>query len=224
MALTVASVASRAMELAPDLSQTFAQADYEAEVPAAVAALSRYQPQDLSMDLTGDGTDRLDLTGWDRRASAYRLEYPVDEDEIPATGWAVVRSGAGWSLVLSSALGSGESARLWYTLPHDVATAAGTTTVPDDLREPCALFCSGSILRRMATRYLQQRRSETLSGVELVDLRSQAKEALEQARAYDRQALELLGVVRDDAAGAGGGSGEDVAVEFVTPPWEAIGL
>jgi len=222
MALDVSTIASRAMELAPDLSQSLQQSDYEADVPAAVAALSRYEPQELYLDVTGDGTERVQLTGWDRRARAFRLEYPIDEDEIPASGWAVVRSGAGWSLVLSSALAAGEQARLWYRLPHAVDTAAATTTVPDDLLEPVALFCAAVALRRLAARYLQSRRSETLSGVELVDLRSQAQEARDLAKELDRQALELLGVVGDDAGGQDDGG--DVAVYHVSPPWEAIGL
>ncbi len=224
MALSVSSIAARAMELAPDLSDTLQVDAYKADVPAAAGALSRYAPQELAIDVTGDGTTRIALSGWDRRADAFRLEYPINEGEIPAPGWTVVRSGAGWSLDLGSALGSGEKARLWYRLPHAVDVSADTTTIPDDLLEPVALLAAGVTLRRLAARYLQQRRAESLSGVELVDLRSQAREALDLAKTLDRQALELLGVIGDDAGASATAGGEDVAVEYVTPPWESIGL
>lgn len=226
MALTVSTIAARAMVLAPDLSSTLLAVDYQAEVSAAVLRLSRHEPQELYVDITGDGSSTThDLTGWLRTHQAFRAEYPIDDTDLELASWAVVRKGAGWALSVSEVVPSGDDLRLWYRANH---TSNGTTTTVDDtLLEPVARFCAALVLRRFAARFLHSRRSETLGGSELVDLRTGVKEAMDLAKLLDREALELLGIVEDDAvssSGAAGATSGEVGIAVVTPPWGSIGL
>lgn len=223
MVLSIADIRDKSKELVTDLSDKLgADADHEACVPAAYIKLSQYKPQLLYVDVTGDGeTYRHELSSWKDDSIIIRVEYPIDEEDLNDASWIESRNANGKTIILSELIPDSEDFRVWYSAWH---TDDDTdTTVPDQYLEMVGRFCAAIMLRRMGTNQLQSRRAGVAVGPELVDFTPVQQSMKDYANMLDREALELLGVVQDDAiSGSQGGGSDDsteVALSYVSPSW-----
>lgn len=235
--LTVTEIATRAAEVFTDQSTasgapTGVKLDATAaakHVPYALVKLSHYRPVSTYVEITGDGeTYDHTLTGWLETNRATRVDYPVttgDETTLAIDKWSVqqkpVSGSLAWILRLTTVIPDTEDLWLYYTAQHSGTT---TTTVEntDQLREAVSRFTAAELCREWVRDRGQKEQAGSPMGAEIIDLTQAPLLLKDMADELDRSALEVLGVVTDDAAQTSGGGSEPapgLAIATVTPVW-----
>lgn len=235
--LTVTQIAERAAQLFTDQATangypTGVKLDSAAaalHVPYAMSKLSFYRAISSYVELTGDG-EAYDFTlaGWVETNRPTRVEYPTTAGEqanLTVDTWSVQQSPSGgsliWILRLVQLIPDGETFYLYYTAHHSGTT---TTTVEDtpQLKEAVSRFCAAELCREWIRDRGQKEQAGIPTGAEIIDLTQAPQLLKDMADELDRSALEVLGVVSDDAAQAGGGGTEPapgLSIQYVTQEW-----
>ncbi|MBI3127902.1 MAG: hypothetical protein HYZ11_09885 [Candidatus Tectomicrobia bacterium] len=185
--------AAKALLQAGSLPAEFApaEADWADFVRAALARYSQDRPRRAHADYAGDGA-AYDFTlpaGWDRALSVVEaVEYPHGRREpvyLQRRDWTLYAPGTSAEKLrlLRHTPGAGETARLFYTLPH--MADAVSSTVPANDERAVAWLAAAEGCHVLARRFAQTA-APTLSA-DAVDHQSKAAEYTKLARELERR-------------------------------------
>ena len=181
-----------------------AEADYPVAVAAALARYSKDRPRQAYKDYAGDGAayDFALPADWDRALSvAEGVEYPRGQREaayLQRRDWTIYAPGTSAEKLrlLHHTPGSGETARLFYTLPH--MADQNTTTVPASDEKAVGWLGAAEGCHVLARRFAQTS-APTLSA-DAVDHLSKAAEYTRLGKELERKYQAHVG----QASGAAG--------------------
>ena len=185
-----------------------AEADYPLAVAAALARYSKDRPRQAYKDYAGDGAayDFALPADWDPALSAVAaVEYPEGEREpvhLQARDWTIYAKGttAEKLRLLRHTPASGETARLFYTLPHGADD--GSATVPANDLKAVAWLAAAEGCGILARRHAQS--SVPTLGADQVDHQGKAPEYIRLGKELERKYMAHLGLREGDITPAAG--------------------
>ncbi len=170
--------------------------DYVAAVSAAIAEYSRHKPQEIVVDVLGNGSHDLDEpAGWVPEFSVLRqLEYPaglvpgsfIEKDQL-----ILYNTPAGEKIRLLSATPTNlETVRITFTIPRTEATI-----VPTDL-DAVSHLSAAHALRMLANRFIDT--TDPLIAADVVNYQQKSDQASRRAKDLEKLYRDHLGIKEDD--------------------------
>jgi hypothetical protein len=166
----------------------------------AVKEHSRYRPQVIAEDVTGDGGFDYalsDLASWSEGFSAIQsVEYPVDDDDenadiLQEEQWQIYRKPAGRVLrLLEDTPETDEEIRITYTALHTCTDSTCTVETIDE--EAVQALASGYFCSMLATYYAQS--TDSTIAADSVDHKSKSQEYAARSRALRKVYFDHLGI------------------------------
>lgn len=140
--------------LVRDQDSKVSEAQRDEALAAALREYNKRRPATKVQDVTGDGTQLLALpAAWETGFSAIAsIEYPIGD--IPPTlleGWDLYQSPSTLKIATRSAIGSGASARVTFSIRHVLTEASDT--VPEDDREALCAYAAAVLCDQLAALY-----------------------------------------------------------------------
>lgn len=175
-------------------------------IALAVVRYGKDRPREEVEDVTGDGTQYLDLpTLWEAGVSGLRaIEYPIGNippSYIEAGAWGIYNMpGSVQRIVLQQAVGNGADARLTFTVSHIVSAVADTVPLAD--REAVACWAAALLCDQLSSLYSGT--SDPTIQADSVQHQSKAAEFAKRANSMRARYYGELGIdpKRNVAAGA----------------------
>lgn len=173
---------------------------------AAQLALARYssdRPREIVEDVISTGGGELPLPdAWQAESELVSAEYPIGQLPLSQLAVSIYMTPSGQVLRTGGAVSAGSSVRLVFSVPHRIDDAVDT--VPLRHREAVAAYAAALLLEQLAAASINDGDSSIVA--DTTDRRTKAQEYASRARSLKTRYSESVGLGRDGATPAGGGT------------------
>lgn len=193
MALT--DIQQLVTDLVRDDANKISNAQRDQAVAIAVERYSKDRPRDYVEDVTAPGGNLLPLpAGWQADFSQLQsIEQPVGNvppSMVPNTAWSLYNAPGGLSVMLSIAIGVNATARLTYTIRHQVDGTHDTIPLGD--REAVCCLAAASLCDQLASLYSGD--TDSTIQADSVNHASKSSEFAKRATALRKRYHDELGI------------------------------
>lgn len=203
MALT--DFQSLVADLIRDDAEKISTAQRDTAIAVAVARYGKDRPRQKVEDITAPGGNLLPFpSAWVTGISDLdMMETPLGEvppSFVPGDAWSYYDTPSGTEIMLASALATGATVRMTFSIPHQVDDAGDTIPLHD--REAVCCLAAASLCDQLASLFSGD--TDSTIQADSVNHQSKASEFAARARALRKRYFDELGI--DTKANVAGGA------------------